>query len=64
MTTPVRNATQWFPPSGKGFVSTQGTLFFTDNSGNFLVTNTALDIVTTPTYVIPKIPTKWTVVGT
>jgi len=61
--TVVKNPTKWRPQSGKGYVLTQGTLLFADNHGNHIVTNSGNNIVTTPTYVVPKYATAWIASG-
>lgn len=60
---PVKNPTSWRPPSGQGYIITEGLLDFQDNSGNLLVTNSLDNIVTTPTYAIGKYATAWTASG-
>jgi hypothetical protein len=59
----IKNPTQWEPPSGKGYVITIGFCFLVDNLGNFLVDNSQNNLVTTPTYTVPKYATLWTGTG-
>ncbi len=59
----LKNVTTWRPLGGTGYVQTQGTLLFADNLGNFIVDNHGNNIVTTPTYVVPKNVTVWTASG-
>ena len=56
----IKNPAQWTPPSGTGFVLSQGNLLLIDNTGKFLIDNLANKIVTTPTYNVPRYPTTWT----
>lgn len=60
---PVKNPTQWQPPSGTGYVVTTGTNFLVTNLGDFLTDNLGNFLVTTPTYTVPKYPTVWTASG-
>lgn len=61
----VRNPTQWYPPSGSGYVVTVGNLPIVTNALLPIVDNTVthLPIVTTPTYTVPRYKTAWTVTG-
>lgn len=59
----TKSDTQWTPLSGKGFVIIGGTLYMTDNSGDYIVTNNGDYLVTTPTYDIPKYATAWSATG-
>jgi hypothetical protein len=59
----VRNPTQWYPPSGKGYVIAPGLRFIIDNLSNFIIDNSSNFLVTTPTYIVPEYKTAWTVTG-
>lgn len=65
MTTPVKNPTQWRPQSGQGYIVMSGNLPLVANTLLPLVDNTTahLPIINTPSYVIPKNPTVWTLSG-
>jgi hypothetical protein len=56
----VKNLTGWQPPSGTGYVITQGLLNIQDNLGNLIQDNLGNLLVTNPTYTIPKNATAWT----
>lgn len=59
----TKSNTSWQPNLGVGYVVSVGTETFTDNLGNFLVTNAGSNIVTTPTYTTGKNATSWSATG-
>lgn len=59
----TKNKTQWTPESGAGYVVTVGNELFVTNLGSFLVTNDGKNLITTPTYNIPKYATNWAASG-
>lgn len=60
---PVKNPTQWRPPSGKGYVVDSGSSYLITNLSEFLVTNGGDNLVINDTYVVPKYATAWTASG-
>lgn len=58
-----KNQSQWIPRGGQGYVLNAGSIFLTDNLGNFIVDNSGNNLVTTPIYTIPKNPTLWSESG-
>lgn len=58
-----KSSTSWNPLLGGGFTVTVGTKLFTDNLGDFLITNSGNNLVTTTTYDVPKYATAWTATG-
>lgn len=73
-----KGRTSWIPKSGEGYVFTSlnyqgamqqgfplipGTNQITDNKGDFFVTNTGQNIVTTPVIVVGKFATLWQATG-
>lgn len=59
----IKNPTQWYAPSGKGFTITVGNLPIVTNAFLPIVTNLLLPIVTTPTYMVGRYATNWTLTG-
>lgn len=59
----VLNPTQWYPPSGQGYVTIVGLLSLVDNLGNYIVTNNSDYIVTNAVEVSGKYTTAWTPTG-
>lgn len=60
----TKETTSWRPPSGEGYVITEGNLQLVTNGGDSLVTNSGDNLVTNPTYDTNKNPTDWTESGT
>lgn len=58
-----KSNTGWQPVGGVGYVVNVGTETFTDNLGDFLITNSGNNIVTTPTHTTGKNATAWTASG-
>lgn len=58
-TNTAKGKEKWTP----GYAVLVGTEIFTDNSANFLVTNSGNNIVTTTTYQVNKKSTAWAATG-
>lgn len=52
-------ATKWLPSFGQGTVVSQPGIYFQDNLGNLIVTNTLANIIPNPIYVLGKLATAW-----
>lgn len=59
----VKNATQWTPPSGDGYVVSTGANQLVTNAGDSLITNAGDSLVTSDIYTTPRNPTAWTATG-
>lgn len=58
-----KNATQWRPRSGFGYVELTGSLKIVNKAGLIVVTKAGLDVLENPSQVVPKNATAWTQTG-